>query len=41
MMYDLIGQYGFSGSEIVRQMQRELMKISYLTDSQKGRINKY
>ena len=28
MMYDLIGQYGFSGSEIVRQMQRELMKTS-------------
>ena len=36
MMYDLIGQYGFSGSEIVRQMQRELMKVSYLSDSQKA-----
>ena len=32
----MIGQYGFSGSEIVRQMQRELMKVSYLSDSQKA-----
>jgi len=38
MMYDLIGQYGFSGSEIVRQIQRELMKVSYLTDSQKAEL---
>ncbi|MCW3998104.1 MAG: replication factor C small subunit [Candidatus Bathyarchaeota archaeon] len=38
MMYDLIGQYGFSGSEIVRQMQRELMKVSYLSDSQKAEL---
>ncbi|MBY9013155.1 MAG: replication factor C small subunit, partial [Candidatus Lokiarchaeota archaeon] len=38
MMYDLIGQYGFSGSEIVRQVQRELMKVSYLTDSQKAEL---
>ena len=37
-MYDLIGQYGFSGSEIVRQIQRELMKVSYLTDSQKAEL---
>jgi len=38
MMYDLIGQYGFSGSEIVRQIQRELMKVSYLTDPQKAEL---
>jgi replication factor C small subunit len=38
MMYDLIGQYGFSGSEIVRQMQRELMKVSYLSDYQKAEL---
>jgi replication factor C small subunit len=38
MMYNLIGQYGFSGSEIVRQMQRELMKVSYLSDSQKAEL---
>lgn len=38
IMYDLIGQYGFSGSEIVRQMQRELMKVSYLSDSQKAEL---
>jgi len=38
MMYDLIGQYGFSGSEIVRQIQRELMKVSYLTDYQKAEL---
>jgi len=37
-MYDLIGQYGFSGSEIVQQIQRELMKVSYLTDSQKAEL---
>ena len=38
MMYDLMGQYGFSGSEIVRQMQREIMKVSYLSDSQKAEL---
>jgi replication factor C small subunit len=38
MMYDLIGQYGFSGSEIVRQMQRELMKVSYLSDYDKAEL---
>ena len=38
MMYDLIGQYGFSGSEIVRQMQRELMKVPYISDSQKAEL---
>ncbi len=38
MMYDLIGQYGFSGSEIVRQMQRELIKVPHLSDSQKAEL---
>ena len=38
MMYDLIGQYGFSGSDIVRQMQRELMKVSYLSDYEKAEL---
>jgi replication factor C small subunit len=36
MMYDLIGSFGFSGSEIVRQMQRELFKLSYLSPEQKA-----
>jgi replication factor C small subunit len=36
MMYELIGSFGFSGSEIVRQMQRELFKISTLTTEQKA-----
>lgn len=38
MMYDLISLYGFSGSEIVKQLQRELMKVSYLSDSQKAEL---
>jgi len=38
MMYDLIGTYGFSGSEIVRQMQRELIKVSYLSAEEKAEL---
>jgi replication factor C small subunit len=38
MMYELIGLYGFSGSEIVRQMQRELLKVSYLSAEQKAEL---
>lgn len=38
MMYDLIGTYGFSGSEIVRQIQRELIKISYLSAEEKAEL---
>lgn len=38
LMYDLIGTYGFSGSELVRQMQRELFKISYITPEQKAEL---
>src|SRR3972149_8241868 len=36
MMYELMGAYGFSGSEIVRQMQRELFKLSYVTPEEKA-----
>ncbi len=38
-MYELIGEYGFSGSEIVRQMQRELFKMSDLTPEQKADLS--
>ena len=38
LMYDLIGQYGFSGSEIVRQIQRELIKVSYLSNIEKAEL---
>jgi replication factor C small subunit len=38
-MYELIGEYGFSGSEIVRQMQRELFKMSDLTAEQKADLS--
>jgi len=39
MMYDLMGSFGFSGSEIVRQMQRELFKMSTLTPEQKADLS--
>jgi len=39
MMYDLIGSYGFSGAEIVRQMQRELFKMSDLTPEKKADLS--
>jgi replication factor C small subunit len=38
IMYELMGSFGFSGSEIVRQMQRELFKISYLSAEQKAEL---
>jgi replication factor C small subunit len=38
LMYDLIGSFGFSGTEIVRQIQRELFKISYITPEQKAEL---
>jgi replication factor C small subunit len=38
MMYELMGAYGFSGSEIVRQMQRELFKLSYITPEEKATL---
>ncbi len=39
MMYDLMGSYGFSGADIVRQMQRELFKMSTLTPEQKAELS--
>lgn len=38
MMYELIGTYGFSGSEIIRQMQREILKVSYLSAEEKAEL---
>ena len=38
-MYDLMGSYGFSGSEIIRQIQREIFKMSDLTPEQKAEIS--
>jgi len=38
-MYELMGEYGFSGSEIVRQMQRELFKMSDLTPEKKADLS--
>jgi replication factor C small subunit len=39
IMYDIIGTYGFNGAEIIRQMQRELFKISYITPEQKADLS--
>jgi len=39
LMYDLIGSHGFSGSEIVRQMQRQLFNMSSLTPEQKADLS--
>ncbi len=39
MMYDLIGSYGFSGSEIIRQMQRELLKLSTVSAEEKAELS--
>jgi len=39
IMYDLIGSFGFSGAEIVRQMQRELFKMSSLTPDQRADLS--
>lgn len=39
MMYDLMGSYGFSGDDIIRQMQRELFKMSTLTPQQKAELS--
>lgn len=36
IMYDLMGNFGFSGQDIVRQMQRELFKMSTLTPEEKA-----
>lgn len=39
LMYELMGSFGFSGAEIVRQMQREIFKISSLTPEQKADLS--
>ncbi|MCW3996838.1 MAG: replication factor C small subunit [Candidatus Bathyarchaeota archaeon] len=38
-MYDIMGSYGFSGSEIIRQIQREIFKMSDLTPEQKADLS--
>lgn len=38
-MYDLIASYGFSGSEIIRQLQRELFKLSYLSEKERAELS--
>ncbi len=38
-MYDIMGSYGFSGSEIIRQVQREIFKMSDLTPEQKAELS--
>jgi replication factor C small subunit len=38
-MYDIMGSYGFSGSEIIRQIQREIFKMSDLTPEQKAELS--
>lgn len=39
IMYDLMGSYGFSGTDIVRQMSRELFKMSGMTPEQKADLS--
>jgi replication factor C small subunit len=38
MMYNLMGTFGLSGSDIIRQMNRELFKVSYLTEEEKAEL---
>jgi replication factor C small subunit len=38
-MYDIMGSFGFSGSEIIRQVQRELFKMSDITPEQKAELS--
>jgi replication factor C small subunit len=38
-MYDIMGTYGFSGNEIIRQIQREIFKMSDLTAEQKAELS--
>ncbi len=39
IMYEIMGSYGFSGSEIIRQVQREIFKMSDLTPEQKAELS--
>jgi replication factor C small subunit len=36
VMYEIMGNFGFSGTEIIRQIQREINKMSDLTPQQKA-----
>jgi replication factor C small subunit len=38
-MYEIIGAFGFSGSEIIRQVQREIFKMSDLLPEQKADLS--
>ena len=38
MMYNLMGLYGLSGTDIIRQMNRELFKVSYLSAEEKAEL---
>jgi len=38
-MYDIMGNFGFSGTEIIRQVQREIFKMSDLTAEQKADLS--
>ena len=38
-MYEIMGSFGFSGSEIIRQVQREIFKMSDLTPEQKAELS--
>ncbi|MGD6852721.1 MAG: replication factor C small subunit [Candidatus Bathyarchaeia archaeon] len=38
-MYDIMGSFGFSGTEIIRQIQREIFKMSDLTPEQKAELS--
>jgi len=39
VMYEIMGSFGFSGSEIIRQVQREIFKMSDLTPEQKAELS--
>ncbi|NLB75821.1 MAG: replication factor C small subunit [Crenarchaeota archaeon] len=38
-MYDIVGNFGFSGNEIIRQIQREIFKMSDLTPQQRADLS--
>jgi replication factor C small subunit len=38
-MYEIMGNFGFSGNEIIRQVQREIFKMSDLTPEQKAELS--
>jgi replication factor C small subunit len=38
-MYEIMGSFGFSGTEIIRQIQREIFKMSDLTAEQKADLS--